>query len=160
MIDPEDLREAMRNWATGVTVVSARYGAIQHGMTVSSFTSVSLTPPFLLVSLEQVTKTHELVSNSGFFGISLLAQHQREISDRFAGRHTELSNRFEGIQTFQMVSGVSLISDSLSAFDCKTISSFPSGTHTIFIGEVLAARHLSHALPLIYFDRDYREIKR
>jgi flavin reductase (DIM6/NTAB) family NADH-FMN oxidoreductase RutF len=159
MIDPEDLRQAMRNWATGVTIVSARYGEIQHGMTVSSFTSVSLSPPFLLISLEQVTKTHHLVSSSGYFGISLLAAHQKEISDRFAGRHNELSNRFEGIQIFHMVSGTPLISDSLSVFDCKTISSIPSGTHTIFIGEVLAARQLNHGLPLIYFDRDYREIK-
>ncbi len=160
MIDPEDLRQAMRKWTTGVTIVSARDGEIQHGMTVSSFTSVSLTPPLLLVSLEQVTKTHRLVSQSGYFGVSLLAQHQKEISDRFAGRHTELSNRFEGIQTFQMVSGAPLIAGSLSVFDCKTISSIPSGTHTIFIGEVLAARQLSHHLPLIYFDRDYRELKR
>jgi flavin reductase (DIM6/NTAB) family NADH-FMN oxidoreductase RutF len=99
------------------------------------------------------------VSSSGYFGISLLAAHQKEISDRFAGRHNELSNRFEGIQIFHMVSGTPLISDSLSVFDCKTISSIPSGTHTIFIGEVLAARQLNHGLPLIYFDRDYREIK-
>jgi flavin reductase (DIM6/NTAB) family NADH-FMN oxidoreductase RutF len=160
MIDPEELRQAMRNWATGVTIVSARYGETQHGMTVSSFTSVSLKPPLLLVSLEQVTKTHLLVSSSGYFGVSLLAQHQKEISDRFAGRHTEFSNRFESLQTFQLVSGTPLLSDSLSVFDCKTVTSIPSGTHTIFIGEVLAARHLSHHLPLIYFDRDYREIKK
>ena len=159
MVDPEELRHAMRNWATGVTIVSARFGNHQHGMTVSSFTSVSLSPPLVLISLEQVTKTHQLVDRAGYFGVSVLARDQQEISDRFAGRHTEFSNRFEALETFSLVSGVPLLSDSLSVFDCKTVASFPGGTHTIFIGEVLAASYLSDKLPLIYYDRSYREIQ-
>jgi flavin reductase (NADH) len=59
--NPEELRQAMRLWSTGVTIVTAQHNNRRHGMTVSSFTSVSLDPPLVLVSLEQVTKTHRLV---------------------------------------------------------------------------------------------------
>lgn len=159
MVDPEELRNAMRNWATGVTVVSARVGDQQHGMTVSSFTSISLSPPLLLISLERVTKTHQLVEKAGYFGVSLLARGQEHISDRFAGRHTEHTNRFDGLEIFTMQSGAPLLLDSLAAFDCKTVTTLPGGTHTIYIGEVLAARQLRNDFPLIYFDRKYREIR-
>lgn len=60
-VGPEEFRLAMRNWATGVSVVTTQYQDVRHGMTVNSFTSISLTPPLVLVSLERKTRTHSLV---------------------------------------------------------------------------------------------------
>jgi flavin reductase (DIM6/NTAB) family NADH-FMN oxidoreductase RutF len=84
--DPESMRRAMRHWVAGVTVVTSIGQGIQHGMTVSSFTSISLIPPMILVSLERATRTYELVTQSGIFGVSILRLEQQLISERFAGR--------------------------------------------------------------------------
>jgi flavin reductase (DIM6/NTAB) family NADH-FMN oxidoreductase RutF len=154
-IDPEILRRAMREWATGVTVVSALADGVHHGMTVNSFTSVALEPPLLLVSLERTARTHGLVDRSGIFGVSILDRRQREISDRFAGRETEHADRFEGLSTYTLVSGVRLLDGTLAGFDCRVVSRFEVATHTLFIGEVLGVRISDPGEPLLYYQRGY-----
>jgi flavin reductase (DIM6/NTAB) family NADH-FMN oxidoreductase RutF len=156
--DPEQLREAMRLWATGVTVVTSLHDGVAHGMTVSSFTSVSLTPPQVLISLAQDTRTHRLAKNSGSFGVTVLAEDQQDISDRFAGRIADEADRLAGLETLTLVSGVPLLKGGIAHFDCRVIAMFTAGTHTIFIGEVLAAQGDLHTQPLLYFNRGYQKI--
>lgn len=152
----DELRESMRFWATGVTIVSARHNEIQHGMTVTSFTSLSLEPPLVMVSLEKTTRTHGLVDLSGAFGVSILREDQQPISNRFAGLATELTNRFAGLQTFTLESGSPLLTDALAWLDCRVTERHAAGTHTIFFGEVIAARSSEGGPPLLYFNRNYR----
>jgi len=157
-VNPEILREAMRQWATGVVIVTSSHKGATHGMTVSSFTSVSLTPPQVLISLAQETRTHALVKGSHYFGVSILADGQEEISNRFAGRIPDEQDRLSGLETFQLVTGSPLLSDSIAQFDCRVIATFTSGTHTLFIGEVLSARSIEDAKPLLYYNRGYRTV--
>ncbi len=157
-IDPEALRIAMRQWATGVTIVSASHQGAQHGMTVSSFTSVSLEPPLVLVSLERGRTTHTLVENSECFGVSILGQNSISVSDLFAGRHTENEDRFAGLDTFNLISDIPLLVGCLAAFDCRVVSSYEAGTHTLFIGEVIAVIHSTSGKPLIYFNQTYHQV--
>lgn len=157
-VDPHDLRLAMRRWTTGVTVVSAAARAVRHGMTVSSFTSVSLDPPLVLVSLDRESSTHRLVEQIRSFGVSILSDDQRGISDRFAGRIYTDTDRFVGLDTFNLVTGAPLLAHSLAAFDCQVVSSFETGTQTLFIGEVLAVKTGVEGFPLIYFNQDYRSL--
>ena len=72
-LDPEQLRRTMRAWTTGVTVVTAIYEGKQYGMTVNSFTSISLEPPLISVALRKMTHTHDLVEKSGEFSITILS---------------------------------------------------------------------------------------
>jgi flavin reductase (DIM6/NTAB) family NADH-FMN oxidoreductase RutF len=157
-VDPQLLRLAMRQWVTGVTIVTARAKGIQHGMTVSSFTSVSLTPPLVLVSLERGARTYEVVKESQAFGVTILDQAQQEVSNRFAGRETEAVDRFVGIKTFEMETGAPLLEGGLAAFDCRVTFEYPVGTHSLFIGQVVAVQTGSGQGPLVYFDRGYRRI--
>ncbi len=157
-IDPEILREAMRYWSTGVAIVTASHGGIQHGMTVSSFTSVSLTPPQVLVSLARNTRTHELVMRSELFGVNVLHASQQEVSDRFAGRMPDDLDRLEGLETFTLESEVPFIRGGLAYFDCRVVTTLGSGTHTIFIGEVTTVQYQDSNDPLIYFNRGYRNL--
>jgi flavin reductase (DIM6/NTAB) family NADH-FMN oxidoreductase RutF len=159
-VNPDTMREAMRQWATGVTVVSSRYEGMQHGMTVSSFTSISLDPPLVLVSLAKDTRTHELVQQSNVFGVTLLNQTQNEISDRFAGRNNENLDRFAGIDTFTLHTGAPFLGGGLSYLDCNVILSHDLGDHTLFIGEVVALKVTQDGSPLIYYDRGYRRLMR
>ena len=157
-IEADLLREAMRFWTTGVTIVTAAHQGIQHGMTVSSFMSLSLTPAQVLISLAQDTRTHNLVSRSGSFGISILSSGQENISDRFAGRIPDEQNRLEGLETFTLASGSPLLSGGLAHLDCQVTTTLGSGSHTIFIGDVLAAQHVEDGNPLIYFNRGYKQL--
>ena len=159
-LNPDDLRHAMRQWATGVTVVTAQSAGVRHGMTVSSFTSLSLEPPLVLVSLEQTAKTYRLVQEARHFGVTVLSQEQVEISNRFAGRIPDGEDRFAGLESFSMISGAPLLQGGLAWFDCVVIATYPAGNHTVFIGEVLAAQTGDPASPLLYYDRDYRNLEK
>ncbi len=154
----EDLRNAMRQWATGVTVVSASAQGRRHGMTVSSFTSLSLEPPLVLVALYQESRTHALVQAAGSFGVTILARAQREISDRFAGRTPDDADRFAGLETGTLQTGAPLLKGGLAWFDCRVEQAVPTGTHTLFVGRVVAARSFRAGEPLLYYDRAYRAL--
>ena len=159
-IQPDLLREAMRQWTTGVTIVSAMHDGQRHGMTVSSFTSVSLTPPLVLVSLEQSTRTHQLVTASGAFAVTILDTSQSEISDQFAGRHTEDIDRFADLETHTLVSGAPVLDQYLTTLDCRVVSKVAMGTHTVFIGDVIALEvNETQQNPLVYYNRDYRQLQ-
>lgn len=157
-VSPNKLRLAMRRWVSGVTIVSAQYNGNRHGMTVSSFTSVSLEPPLVLVSLERGKRTHNLVEKSGAFAVSILGQQHQEISDRFAGRETEVEDRFAGLEVYTLRSGAPLLLEGLAGFDCEVVSAYDAGTHTLFIGQVTAVQLGTDDDPLLYYNRAYRDI--
>jgi flavin reductase (DIM6/NTAB) family NADH-FMN oxidoreductase RutF len=157
-IPSEKLRRIMRKWATGVTVVTAAKGDKRQGMTVSSFTSVSLTPPLILVSLETASATCQLVAETHSFAVSILAENQRETSDRFAGREPERTDRFEGLELHTSPSGHPIPSGTLAFIDCKVVDELLAGTHTVFIAEVRSGDILDQDEPLLYFDRAYRTL--
>jgi flavin reductase (DIM6/NTAB) family NADH-FMN oxidoreductase RutF len=158
--ESEMLRQVMRFWATGVTIVTAAYDSIQHGMTVSSFTSISLDPPQVLIALTQESRTHYLITHSRNFGITILDSSQQDISDRFAGRVPDDMDRLEGLETITLVTGAPLLKQGLAHLDCHVVTTVGSGTHTIFIAEVLSARFGEDGDPLLYFNRGYQNIQR
>jgi flavin reductase (DIM6/NTAB) family NADH-FMN oxidoreductase RutF len=157
-VDAKTLRHAMRQWATGVAVITSAHEGVSHGMTASSFTSVSLAPPQVLISLALTTRTYKLVKASRIFGVSVLAAGQEALSDLFAGRVSDSEDRLAGLATFTLVTGAPLLRDTLANLDCRVIATFTSGTHTLFIGEVLAAHNVDSGDPLIYFERAYRSL--
>ncbi len=158
MIDPEKMRQAMRRWATGVTVVTAEFEGVRHGMTVSSFISISLAPPRLLVSLQQASRTHDLVKRSGCFGLTILDDSQKEISERFGGQDAD-HDRFQDLEVQTLSSGAPLLASGLVRLDCRVALTYEIGEHTLFIGEVLAMQMGDKHQPLIYYDRTYRRLE-
>ena len=153
--DPESLRLAMRHWVAGVTVVTSFFEGIQHGMTVSSFTSISLIPPMILVSLAQGTRTHWLIMNSKVFAVTILDADQVWISNRFAGRTDQEDDRFEGVETETLVSGSPFIRGGLAYFDCRVVNHVEAGTSTVFFAEVITARSRYPGDPLAYANQTY-----
>jgi flavin reductase (DIM6/NTAB) family NADH-FMN oxidoreductase RutF len=157
--EQDDLRVAMRHWATGVTVVSVRYQDILHGMTVSSFTSVSLDPKVISISLMKDSRTHGLILKANTFGISILSEDQREISEIFAGKISDSENRFDGIDTSTLAAGSPLISGSIGYLDCELIAAHDFGMNSLLIGEVLAAKSGISNAPLLYFNQRYHKLQ-
>ena len=107
-LDLEQLRAAMRAWTTGVTVVTASHNGITHGMTVNSFASISLKPALIAISLQHTSRTHELVSKTNAFGLTILSAEQQAISDIFAGRGNDTDDRFANIKTKTLITGAPL----------------------------------------------------
>lgn len=159
-LDPEALRSAMRAWSAGVTVVTAVYEGEMHGMTVNSFTSISLTPPLLIISLQQNTRTHELVMKSRAFGLTILAVDQVNVSDLFAGRMPEVEDRLATVKTETLVTGSPLIVGGLSWLDCRVVQTYDAGMTTLFISEVVAARGTGNGEPLLYHNREYWKLSK
>ncbi len=154
-LDPEQLRHAMRAWTTGVTVVTATHAGQQYGMTVNSFTSISLDPPLVSLALKKLTHTHELVEKSGEFAVTILASDQKELSDRFAGKHPEIKDRFEGVPTETLTLAAPLIKGGTAYFNCRVVKSIPLGENTLFVAEVVAAQGEGTGEPLVYHNRVY-----
>lgn len=156
------LRSAMRRWATGVTVVTARRGERRTGMTVSAFFSVSLSPPTVVVSLHEGAPTLSLIRESMAFGVSILPEDAGELSVRFAAPDRNgADDRFAGLAVHEGETGVPLLADALAWLDCRVLGLHPAGTHVLVLGTVVAARDTgSKAGPLLYYDRAYRSVAR
>lgn len=155
-VDPDRFKGALRRWASGVTIITAKSGAEIGGMTVSAFSSVSLDPPLVLVCADKGSNTNPLIADGGVFAANILANSQQELSNRFAKTGNE-ATRFEGLDCQSGPSGAPWIPGALATLDCKVVSVHDAGDHVIYVGEVLEV-HLSDQKPLLYFDARYGEI--
>ncbi len=153
-LDPEQLRAAMRAWSAGVTVVTAMHEGRQSGATVNSFTSISLYPPLLTITLQKTAKTHDFILKSRTFGLTMLSADQSHLADLFAGK-TAAEDRFAGLQTETLVTGAPLIVGGLAWLDCRVFETFDAVSSTLFIAEALAAQTLNDGEPLVYHNREY-----
>ncbi len=154
-IDSNVLRATMRQWATGVTVVTTVAEGEYAGMTVSSFTSVSLEPPTVLVCLNKQSYCHAVVERSGVYAVSMLGQGQDWLSNRFAGLDPSVTDRFADLDFSTAVTGSPLLPDAIAWLDCQVVSTHETTTHTIFIAEVVYAHVDPEKQPLVYHNRSY-----
>lgn len=134
-ITPDQLKRAFGAFPTGVTVVTANTAAGQPlGFTASSFTSVSLSPPLLLICIDHRSNNIDVFRNAAFFGVNVLAAHQSDLSNRFAA---EIEDRFNGISWYQSDNGTPMLNGTLSRFDCALNTIHTAGDHDILIGEII-----------------------
>lgn len=153
-----DLREVMRRWVSGVAVLTASDGKSRHGMTVNSFTSVSIDPPRVTVTMANNTRSRRLVEDSGFFTINLLDEDQQALSDRFAGKIEDGNDRFHDLMTKPGENGCPILVEAHAYVECKVIHSFEMENSTLYIGAVQRAEKCKDQLPLVYFNRNYHRI--
>jgi flavin reductase (DIM6/NTAB) family NADH-FMN oxidoreductase RutF len=156
VISPEQFRNVLSSWASGVTIVTSRAAGRVQGMTVSAFSSVSLEPPLVLVCADKQAITHGLIEQSKVFSVSVLAAEQRDLSNRFASKKDE-ERRFEGLRCDDGRTGCPRIPGALAWLDCRVIQAVDAGDHVVYIGEVVAA-DTADADPLLYFRSHYRSL--
>jgi flavin reductase (DIM6/NTAB) family NADH-FMN oxidoreductase RutF len=157
-IASDQFKFVMRQWASGVSIVTMQTEERQHGLTVSGFLSISPEPPLVLISIGQELTSDLLLQASGAYAINFLRDDQAELSDRFAGRLGEV-DRFAGLTTHTAATGAPILEDCAAWLDCRIVSSQVVGDHTLFIGEVVAAGVNGAAKPLIYWSADYRKLE-
>lgn len=156
-VDAETFRSVLGQWPTGVVLVTTTAGEAWHGMTASSFSSVSLDPPLVLVCLDKNLYSHRLISESGLFGISILGRDQAHLGQAFAGRAAP-AERFAGHDWVTAETGAPVLSNALGWLDCRVVHAYPGGDHTIFVGEVLAAETPRTTGPLLFHSRSWGQL--
>jgi len=154
-VSSEEFRRACGRFATGVTVVGVldREG-FPHGLTVSSFTPVSLDPPLILICLGHAVTSIEHFRKARHFGISILREGDRSLSERFARKGQD---RFEGVDWRAGETGVPLLERALATIECAVCQRFTAGDHDILVGEVVRTC-VSDGSPLVHFASRYRTL--
>lgn len=153
---PDLFRRACAQWATGIAVVTTTDNAgIPHGMTVNSFTSVSLEPPLVLICIDQRATILPNVSLGRALAINVLGEEQTELSSRFA-RKTE--DRFENLDWAQSAAGSPVLGGCLALFECVVSDSIVAGDHHIVIAQVRSVE-FREGRPLLYFNSGYETLQ-
>jgi flavin reductase (DIM6/NTAB) family NADH-FMN oxidoreductase RutF len=156
-VGPDQFRDALRSWASGVSVVTTeRDGGIQ-GITVSSFASLSLDPPLVLICIDRGAVSHGLIARRGVFAVNLLREDQAALANDAAGRRGPQGNRLEKVAWRRAVTGAPILKDCLAWLDCLLVDTLPGGDHSIFVGRVEAAGR-TDGRPLLWFGSDYQRL--
>jgi flavin reductase (DIM6/NTAB) family NADH-FMN oxidoreductase RutF len=155
-MDSSSFRTIMGNFATGVTVVTTQVNGRLHGFTANAVTSVSLDPMLLLVCVDKNANAHAELADATHFGLSILAEGQREISDLFADRGEPEEGRLRG-GTAHSVSerGTPLLDGALGVLDCEIADRLEAGDHTIVLGRVIEGSVGFDQPPLLFFRGAY-----
>jgi flavin reductase (DIM6/NTAB) family NADH-FMN oxidoreductase RutF len=154
-IDSREFRRGLSQFASGVTVVTT-VDASGHpqGLTASSFCSVSLDPPLVLVCVDNRLEARGAIAESGFFAVSVLAESQESVSRRFAGGGPD---KFMGPGLVPGTRGAPLVSGALAHIECRLAASHEAGDHTIFVGEV-ERLEATAGRPLLYHESGYHRL--
>ncbi|MEV0232239.1 flavin reductase family protein [Nonomuraea sp. NPDC050786] len=152
-IGPEDFRTALANQAAGVVVITTRVAESLAGLTVTSFTSVSLAPPLVSFYVDGNSATLRLLRVAPFFVVNILADHQADVARRFAAKGLD---RFEPADSWYPaeISGLPLVKNSAARLICSSRATnggaLPIGDHVLLVGEVVAAEVDRESQPLLY----------
>jgi len=152
----EQFRRAMGCFATGLTVITVDYEGTVQGMTANAFTSVSLDPLLVLVCVAHEARTHSHLHARKRFGINVLAEQQRAISEHYArpDRDPTQAEAEAGAKFDRTAHGTPVLQGALAYLECGLQSAQDAGDHTIFIAEVEDVV-VREGKPLLYFQADY-----
>lgn len=157
--EPDQVRVARRRCAAGVSVVLTRYEDGFHGVTVSSFTVVSLDPPALLVCLHRDGRMSTLVPAVGHFTLSVLEERHEFVAERFAGRAPLVDARLTGVSHTLAASGLPILTGALAWFDCRVSALHDGGDHVILVGSIEhTGMDADTDAPLVYYEGRYRSL--
>ena len=154
--DARTLRDAMGCFASGITVLTTQAdNSVPVGLTVNSFSSVSLDPPLVLVCLAKTANSLPAFLNHPAFAINVLHMGQQPVSNLFAKKGED---RFAQTKWETWEQDVPIISDSLASFECLRVNTLEQGDHVILIGQVTNARFEPRKDPLLYYGGQYRRL--
>jgi flavin reductase (DIM6/NTAB) family NADH-FMN oxidoreductase RutF len=152
-MDDRQFRNAMGNFATGVTVIATEVeGEGVHGMTANAFMSVSLDPKLVVISIGEKAKILDKIKQSKLFTVNILAAYQQELSMIFAGQMKE-----DKEVVFERLDGKPVLPGSVVQVACEVSAEHVEGDHTLFIGKVTDIK-IEDVEPLVFYSGRYRSL--
>jgi len=156
-IDSRAFRNALGCFATGITVVTTLCPDGHHvGVTVNSFSSVSLDPPLVLFSLGRASQAYDFFVEGKAFAVNILADGQEDLSNRFSRR--DLQDRWDGVGVERWDTGVPILTGCLANIECDRETVYDGGDHAIVVGRVRKLRSTDAGKPLLYFRGSYGQL--
>ncbi|OUS26926.1 nitrilotriacetate monooxygenase [Gammaproteobacteria bacterium 45_16_T64] len=154
-IDSKEFRNALGQFATGVTVITTldKKGN-KAGMTVNSFSSVSLDPMLVLWSIAKTAKTFDAFNETERFAIHVLNAQQQNVSNQFSSK---ADDRFAGIEHTEGHGGVPILADYSAVFQCEIESRYEGGDHIILVGRVIEVDNKVQP-PLVFHAGQYADL--
>jgi flavin reductase len=153
-LENDTFREAMRRFATTVSIITCAHGGSRFGMSATAVTSLSADPPSLLVCVNKSAATHRVMSRGGRFCVNVLRSIHSGLSQAFSGK-LRGEDRFCLGNWVQTEDGLPFLDDAQANLFCEIVRVVDYETHTIFIARVHSARVQKDVDPLIYQDGQY-----
>jgi 4-nitrophenol 2-monooxygenase / 4-nitrocatechol 4-monooxygenase, reductase component len=145
-VTSEEFRDLIGRFPSGVTIVTTALDGVPYGTTASAITSVSLTPPMLLICMNKQSLTGQAITSSRHFAVNILAEDQGYLADHFARK----GSSFTGLDIATGGRGAPLLADALATFECQVTDEMLAGTHAVLIALVEQASG-RQGMPLAYF---------
>jgi flavin reductase (DIM6/NTAB) family NADH-FMN oxidoreductase RutF len=154
-IERNELRRVMGHFATGVTIITTvSKDGVPFGLTANAFTSVSLDPPLLLISVDKKAESFPHFEESKVFTVNVLSEEQEGLSRKFA---VSGGDKFQGVAYHTGANGVPILDGMLAYLECKLYATYDGGDHTLFLGEIEQAE--THEVkPLLFYRGGYRSL--
>jgi flavin reductase (DIM6/NTAB) family NADH-FMN oxidoreductase RutF len=159
-VDSADFRRAAGRLPTGILVVGTNLDGVDHAMTVSAFSSVSLDPLLVLFCAEKIARFHDTVLAAGFWSVSVIGENAEKAARWLATRGRPLDGQLDGIGHHAgPVTGAPVLDDALSVLECRTTAVYDGGDHSIIVGEVVGVSDSADERgPLVHHAGRYRSL--
>ena len=160
-VNPADFRRVAGRFASGVVMVSTRSDGVDHAMTVTAFTSVSLEPLLVLFCAEKVARFHDAVLATGTWAVSVLNEDAEKTARWLATRGRPLEGQLDSFRHHRgPLTAAPILDDALAAMECRTAAVHDGGDHSIVVGEVLGVSEpRPEGGPLLHYSRGYRRLR-
>ena len=160
MVASNDLfKELMRRFAAGVTLVTFNENEKFGGLTVSSFCSLSMDPPLVLICIDREIASHESLGKTETFGVNICNSEQGKLAWDFASSKIDKNELIKSLPHTLTKLGTPLLEGCLATMECKITQKYDGGDHTIFIGQVQEGKFDENAEPLVYYGSELGEFK-
>jgi flavin reductase (DIM6/NTAB) family NADH-FMN oxidoreductase RutF len=160
-MDKDAFKNAASKFPTGVVVAITNHDNTWHGMTISSFTTISMDPLIVMISISKKAKMHDILMNpkNSKFSISILTENQKELSNQFAGKKSEIIDKNINKYISNPEDGYTVLNGSMSYFLCDLDEAYNKGDHTLFFGKVNKSWSSNdNRKPLVYYSRSYPQL--
>jgi len=155
-IDNQEFKDTLKRWASGVSVITTNSSEGEQGMTVTSFASVSMDPPQILICVNETAETGTAILESKNFAVNILTTEQEQVSNQFAGGSSMLE-RFKNVKWHPSDLDLPIFDEALASIECNVVEQVKAGTHWIIIGEIQSTQ-CNEGKPLLYFNSGYRSV--
>lgn len=156
-IDLVDFRRTMGSFASGVTIVTSHYQGTFSALTLSAFVSLSCEPPLALICIDKRTAIGSFIERAGIFAVNVLSSDQERLARCFSSRSRERYECFCHANYYSEVTGAPILKGAVAYADCRVVTTYDGGDHTIYIGHIVALG-ANDADPLLYYRGQYRTL--
>lgn len=155
-MDADKFKLGMRRLASGVSLITTVDDGVRHGLVATAVSSVTATPPSLLICVNKTASAHDHIAASGIFCVNILADGHEDVAARFSSAR-DRDTRFDSGEWRTIETGAPALVGSLVSFDCEVRQSIPYESHTIFIAEIVGVELWAETVePLVYLEGRYR----